>query len=60
MYVWPSAFADDATDADWQAVIDAGLVTEGEAERMRAGEGYTGYRVGITADGEWVFFVAGD
>lgn len=60
VYVWPSAFADDATDADWRAVIDAGLVTQGEAERMRGGEGYTGYRVGITADGEWVFFVAGD
>lgn len=60
VYVWPSAFADDATDADWQAVVDAGLTTEDEAERMGGAEGYTGYRLGITADGEWVFFVAGD
>lgn len=61
VHVWPSAFADDATDADWDAVVDAGLVTAAEAQRMREEfGGYLGHRVGITSDGEWVFFVAGD
>lgn len=61
IYVWPSAYAGDATDADWDAVVDAGLLTDEEARRMREElGGYLGHRVGITADGEWVFFVAGD
>ena len=62
-HVWPrvatEAFADD--DAAWQEVVDAGLLEAGRADRMRqAGSGYLGWRIGITADGDWTFLVAGD
>jgi len=36
------------------------LVTAGDVEDMKAYGGYNFYRVGITPDGEWRFFVAGD
>ena len=63
VHVWPrvatEAYADD--DAAWQEVVDAGLVTAEQAEQMRAGgSGYLGWRLGITAAGDWAFFVAGD
>lgn len=61
-YEWPSAFTFD----DWADVPEA----DREALRPLYGDedfsfyeqfgGYIGYRVGITADGEWLFFVAGD
>ena len=63
VHVWPrvasEAFADD--DAAWQEAVDAGLVTAEQAEQMRAGgSGYLGWRLGITATGDWAFLVAGD
>lgn len=63
VHVWPRVateeFADD--DAAWQEAVDAGLVTATQAEQMRAeGSGYLGWRLGITVDGDWAFFVAGD
>lgn len=61
-YVWPSAFTYD----DWSSVPDA----DREALRPLYGDedfaawedfgSYIGYRISITADGEWTFFVAGD
>lgn len=62
-HVWPrvatEAFAAD--DAAWQEVVDAGLLEVDQAEQMReAGAGYLGWRIGITTDGDWTFFVAGD
>lgn len=40
---------------------DAGLYTEEELDLMRrGGGGYLGYRVSITADGDWILPVAGD
>jgi len=60
IYVWPSAFGDNPTDADWQAVEDSGLHTAEEIEQMHEFGGYTGWRIGITEDGDWLFFVAGD
>lgn len=60
-YVWPSAHAEGAADADWQAVVDSGLYTQEEIDQMRAGgSGYTGWRTAITPEGEWQYFVAGD
>jgi hypothetical protein len=58
--VWPAAFAEGATDADWQEIVDAGLYTQAEVDQMRAGGGYYGWRVGIAEDGTWQFFIAGD
>lgn len=58
-YLWPAAAS--GNEDDWSAISDAGLYTEKELELMRTGgSGYLGYRVGITAGGDWIFFVAGD
>jgi hypothetical protein len=60
-YAWPSAYQESPGDADWRALVDAGLYTEEQVEQMKAGgTGYLGYRTAITADGDWQFFVAGD
>lgn len=60
--VWPSAFAFD----DWADVPPAAREAlkplydeEDFAQFARVGR-YSGYRVGIAEDGEWLFFVAGD
>ena len=60
-YAWPSAYDESPSDADWQAIVDAGLYTQEQVEQMQAGgTGYLGYRTAITPDGDWQFFVAGD
>ncbi len=61
IYVWPSAFGDNPTEEDWAALEAVGLVTpEGRAEMEELFGGWVGERVGITADGDWTFLVAGD
>nr|MDP9453961.1 hypothetical protein [Actinomycetota bacterium] len=58
-YLWPAAATGD--EDDWSAISEAGLYSEEELEAMqRAGSGYLGYRLGITAEGDWLFLVAGD
>jgi hypothetical protein len=59
-YAWPTAYQESPAEADWQALVDAGLYTQEEIDSMRAGGSYFGYRTAITADGDWQFFVAGD
>jgi hypothetical protein len=60
-YAWPTAYQESPTDADWQAIVDAGLYTQAQVDQMRSGGiGYIGYRTAITPDGDWQFFVAGD
>jgi hypothetical protein len=60
-YAWPSAYGEKPTEADWQALLDAVLYTQQEVNTMRgSGSGYTGWRAGITADGDWEFFVEGE
>lgn len=57
-YRWPGAVE---SDEDWALVVDSGLYTEDEVEMMRAsGMGYAGWRVGVDAQGQWSFMVAGD
>lgn len=58
IYAWPSAFSDNPTDEDWVAVEV--LYSEEEIAQMKQFGGYTGYRIGITDQGDWIFFVAGD
>ncbi len=63
IFVWPRVATGDWADADeaWQEVVDAGLLTQQEANQMRAaGSGYLGWRIGIRGDGNWMYFVAGD
>lgn len=60
-YAWPTAYTESPTDADWQALVDAGLYTAEQIDVMRTdATGYLGYRTAITPDGDWQFFVAGD
>jgi hypothetical protein len=59
-YAWPTAYQESPSEADWQALVDAGLYTQEQIDSMKAGGGYLGYRTAITADGDWQFFVAGD
>lgn len=57
-YRWPGAVE---SDEDWALLVDAGLYTQDEVELMRgSGMGYTGWRVGVDASGQWSFLVAGD
>ncbi|GAB4349575.1 MAG: hypothetical protein Kow0026_05030 [Oricola sp.] len=61
IYVWPYFVAtslDDLTPT--QRVELFKLVTSGDYEEMRSFGAYVFYRVGITPDGKWRFFVAGD
>ena len=58
-YVWPAAAG--GTEGDWSALSEAGIYTDEELDAMHlGGTGYLGYRLGITAGGDWIFFVAGD
>lgn len=62
-FVWPRVQTSDWADADeaWQEVVDTGLLTASEADEQRAaGTGYLGWRIGISGDGTWRYFVAGD
>lgn len=61
-YLWPSAFAYDS----WDEVPErekqelSRLYSAEELEGFERFGAYVGHRVGIAADGEWLFFVAGD
>jgi hypothetical protein len=62
LYVWPSA----ATYPSWKAVPAAArdalrpLYGPDDFEDFAGFGSYIGYRVGITASGDWIYFVAGD
>jgi len=58
-YAWPTAYDESPADADWQALVDAGLYTQEQIDQMKTAGSYLGYRTAITADGDWQFFVAG-
>ncbi len=61
IWVWPAVTTGNGTDADWQSLVDSGLYTQAEADELRAaGDGYLGWRLGINAEGDWTFLVAGD
>lgn len=61
LYVWPYFFAVplDRLTAP-QRVELFKIVTAGDYEEMKTYGAYIFYRVGITPDGRWAFFVAGD
>ena len=61
LYVWPYFYGlpiDNLTPA--QRVELYRVVTHGDFEDMKAFGAYNFYRVGITPQGRWQFFVAGD
>ena len=58
LFVWPSAYSDEATGFDWLAL--EGLYSDEEIAIYINEGGFMGWRAGITEDGDWRFFVAGD
>lgn len=59
IYVWPAvAGSQEPSEAEWDEVRS--LYSAEEIDRMKEFGGYLGYRAGITEDGDWIFFVAGD
>jgi hypothetical protein len=57
-YLWPSAFRDGATGFDLMAL--EGHYSGEEIARFIEQGSYTGARAGITEEGDWWFFIAGD
>jgi len=61
-YVWPSAFVYDTWEeipaADLEALLT--VYTQEELDEIAGFGSYAGWRIGITDDGQWQFFVAGD
>lgn len=59
-FVWPSAQAANPTDADWNALVEAEVITEDELPVLRSLGSYVGFRSAITPGGTWQYFIAGD
>lgn len=61
LYVWPYFFAYPLDKLNARQRVELfRLVTAGDYEDMKAFGGYNFYRAGISPEGQWVFFVAGD
>ena len=61
LYVWPYFFAVPLDRLDAKQKVELfKIVTAGDYEEMKAYGAYIFYRVGITPEGRWAFFVAGD
>jgi hypothetical protein len=63
IFVWPSAFAyetwDEVPEEDVRALES--IYGPGEVEsKIARYESYLGWRIGITEQGDWLYFVAGD
>ena len=61
LYVWPYFFGIPLDRLDPRQRVELfKIVTAGDYEDMKAFGTYIFYRVGITPEGRWAFFVAGD
>lgn len=61
MYVWPYFFAVPLEQLDARQRVELfKLVTAGDYEDMKNYGAYIFYRAGISPEGRWLFFVAGD
>nr|WP_292838344.1 hypothetical protein [Mesorhizobium sp.] len=61
LYVWPYFFALPLDKLDARQRVELfKLVTAGDYDDMKQFGAYIFYRLGITPDGHWAFFVAGD
>ena len=61
MYVWPYFFAVPLENLDARQRVELfKIVTAGDYEDMKNYGAYIFYRVGISPEGRWLFFVAGD
>jgi hypothetical protein len=64
IHVWPAAATRDVpTDKDWadvERIYPKAQVEKMKQDTARFGIGYLGWRAGITAPGEWIYFIEGD
>ena len=61
LYVWPYFFAMPLDKLDQRQRVELfKIVTAGDYDDMKQFGAYIFYRVGITPEGKWAFFVAGD
>jgi hypothetical protein len=64
IYVWPAAATKDVpTDEDWaelERIYPKDQVAKMKEDTARFGIGYLGWRAGITAPGDWIYFIEGD
>jgi len=61
LYVWPYFFAVPLDKLDARQRVELfKIVTAGDYDDMKQFGAYIFYRVGITPEGHWAFFVAGD
>jgi len=60
-YSWPSVFIKESKDWTDEDIAQMKiLLTDQEIESYREFGGYAYYRIGITKEGKWVYFIAGD
>ena len=61
LYVWPYFFAIPLDRLTGRQQVELfKIVTAGDVEEMKAYGAYIFYRIGITPQGRWAFFLAGD
>jgi hypothetical protein len=61
LYLWPYFFAMPLEELTAPQRVELfRIVTAGDYEEMKLYGGYNFYRIGITASGEWSYFIAGD
>jgi len=62
IHVWPAAYAYETWEQVDQDDLDelAMIHSEDELDSFASADGYLGWRIGISEDGTWLFFIAGD
>jgi hypothetical protein len=62
IYVWPAAHAYETWEQVDQDDLEelAMIHSEDELDSFASADGYLGWRLGISEDGTWLFFIAGD
>ena len=60
-FIWPYFYTLPLNDLDDKQMVELfRIITAGDLQDMRAFGSYSFYRTGISANGEWLFFLAGD
>ena len=61
IYIWPYFYSLPLDGLDDRQMVELfRIITAGDLQDMRAYGNYSFYRTGISPDGEWLFFLAGD
>lgn len=60
LYVWPQVATGRSEHTTEDAWAELTWMSDADMEASQTGEGYVGWRAGISLDGEWRYFLAGD